>query len=72
MHQNWILGQKDKFPHMHTWIVCPRDRNHIQVLNEQRKNSKTGKIEDEPLLDWENYYNLVSYHPNNYLDCCPD
>ena len=69
MHQNWILGQKDKFPYMYTWIVCPHDHKYIQVLNEQRKNSKTGKIEDEPLLDWENYYNLVSYHPSHCFDC---
>ena len=30
------------------------------MLNEQRKNSKSGKVEDsEPLLDWESYYILV-------------
>ena len=30
------------------------------MLNEQRKSSKSGKVEDtEPLLDWESYYVLV-------------
>ena len=43
--------------------VCRPNQNHIQMLNEQRKNSKSGKggLDDEPLLDWENYYTLVSY-----------
>ena len=48
---------------MHTQMFCLPNQKHIQMLNEQRKNSKTGKggLEDEPLLDWENYYSLVSY-----------
>ena len=62
LHQICILSRIVEF-----LIVCRYNHNHIQVLNEQRKNSKTGKIEDEPLLDWENYYNLVSHNHHNYL-----
>ena len=54
-----VMGEKDNKKAL--------DRRRKEIVNEEKRNNRSGDMNDQPVLDWETYYNKVS---SRELRCC--